>query len=279
MNSNNNAEINNFERKEFNFVHIKKSYKEAGFDNYSRYASIQAAQKDITNPETCSYEILDKPIRRLYLDIEGIESAEAHDHDIIKLIIRKYCDFINIPFDDANVKVTYNQNSTGHEGKSYHVIFPRIAMDYLLQKQVIKAFRIVYPEFRGYIDNSVYSVIRLFRLPYQCKQSENGLLRSDIHEVLNIFSVHEKYKLSDYLIQYVKTSRQIEFKDLPEKTCDVIVLYCRSIRSKPPLEKAIEESNEKTTANLNRLEERINNIEETNVKILAMLNELLMKHK
>lgn len=63
--------------------------------------------------------------------------------------------------------ITQNNCSLGHDGLSYHLIFPRM----LTTQNKLKAFTHVllrdYPEYKLYIDQSVYSRNRLFRFVYQ----------------------------------------------------------------------------------------------------------------
>lgn len=63
--------------------------------------------------------------------------------------------------------ITANKQSLSHPGLSYHVIFPNLLTTQRLLKEFVYVLTHDYPEYKPYIDQSVYSKNRLFRLPYQ----------------------------------------------------------------------------------------------------------------
>jgi hypothetical protein len=143
------------------------------------------------NPEDCVYEVLDKPIRYVYLDIEGIDMETSESHKLVRKIIRDFNDFIGNSIRPAHV--TYNAGSTSHPGHSYHVIFDE-AINYQLLKNIVIAFKQLHPDYGMYVDESVYSVIRLFRLPFQCKQrADDAPDTNDVHIPIDL----ETQKLMD----------------------------------------------------------------------------------
>lgn len=63
--------------------------------------------------------------------------------------------------------ITINKQSLTHSGLSYHIIFPNLLTTQRLLKEFVYVLTHDYSEYKPYIDQSVYSKNRLFRLPYQ----------------------------------------------------------------------------------------------------------------
>ena len=150
----------------YKIFRAKHSYSENHPDVHILCETYDDLYNQLWDENDCVYEVLDKPMRKIYLDIEGIPFEEKHV-TIVKKIINDFADFLDI--DSRKVNITYNSGSTGHLGASYHVIFDYKA-NYQLLKKVVITFKQLHPEYSKYIDESVYSCFRLFRLPFQGKQ-------------------------------------------------------------------------------------------------------------
>jgi hypothetical protein len=110
---------------------------------------------------TSIYEVLEKDIRRVYFDIEKIPFERK---DMIYDIIKRLAEFLEI--DPNDYALTLNTGSRLHPGLSYHLTFPykTLASNIL---NLVRTFKLKYPEYTDYIDEAVYSKDRLFRMPDQ----------------------------------------------------------------------------------------------------------------
>ena len=160
-------------------VHLKESYRENKSQNYINYDDIQSALPDIMNSETCSLEVLSQPKRKIYMDVENIPFDKTN---VIYDIVNKFSSFMKIPTD--GYCLTYNKNSTQHLGLSYYIILPYVMSVDDMKKSVL-LFKTLNPEYEHYIDASVYSVLRLFRLPMNGKVTGSGIDHDDYHEVIH----------------------------------------------------------------------------------------------
>ena len=225
-----NASINETSTTEQSFkcVHIRHRYSENTPSSHITHTSLETFYEDTLNPEDGVYEVLDKPIRRIYLDIEGIDMETSESHALVRKIISDFREFIGNNLSPAHV--TYNAGSTGHYGHSYHVIFDE-EINYQLLKNIVIAFKQLHPDYGTYIDESVYSVIRLFRLPFQCKQrADDTPDTNDVHIPINL----ETQQLMDkefwndimyhsYVIQYIAgDDTDITVADLPNEAIQQI---------------------------------------------------------
>ena len=215
------------EQSPFKCVHIRHRYSENTPSKHIAHTSLESFYEDTLNPEDCVYEVLDKPIRRIYLDIEGINMETSESHKLVRKIISDFREFIGDSISPAHV--TYNAGSTGHPGHSYHVIFDE-EINYQLLKNIVIAFKHLHPDYGTYIDESVYSVIRLFRLPFQCKQrADDSPDTNDVHIPINL----ETQQLMDkeywngimsrsYIIQYIAGEADITVANLPDEAIQQI---------------------------------------------------------
>ena len=64
--------------KPFKLLHVRASFKENTPSNYKYYDSIKEMIPDVMDKETSTFEILDKPIRRIYLDLENIPDEKTN---------------------------------------------------------------------------------------------------------------------------------------------------------------------------------------------------------
>lgn len=121
---------------------------------------LEVINENEKTPNLSLYEVLENSIRRIYFDIERIPTNEDK---LIYDIIRDLSAFMEI--DAENYGLTLNKGSH-HEGLSYHLTFPyKTHAENILN--LIRKFKLKYPKYNDYIDECVYNVNRLFRLPNQ----------------------------------------------------------------------------------------------------------------
>lgn len=124
-------------------------------------------------PDRCIFEVLENSIRRVYFDIENIPFDQE---DIIYKIIQKLAEFMEISPD--NYALTLNKGSH-HIGLSYHLTFPfKTHTTNILN--MLRSFKLKYPEYVEYIDECVYNTNRLFRLPNQYGISKYNEIRGNL---------------------------------------------------------------------------------------------------
>lgn len=263
----------------FKCVHIRHRYSENTPKTHITHTSIEAFYEDTLNPEDCVYEVLDKPIRRIYLDIEGIVDMMPHEsHRLVRKIINDFREFIGVYLSPAHV--TYNAGSTGHHGHSYHVIFDQ-EINYQLLKNIIIAFKQLHPDYGTYIDESVYTVIRLFRLPFQCKQrADDTPDTNDVHVPINLETQRsmDKEEWGDaiarsYVIQYIDGEEDITVADLSNEVIQQIGRI--SLESKQPLlTKQHKSGGLRTTQFMETITAQMNEIKESNASLTKQVADL-----
>jgi hypothetical protein len=262
----------------FKCVHIKHRYSENTPSSHITHTSIESLYEDTLNPEDCVYEVLDKPIRRIYLDIEGIDMETSESHRLVRKIISDFREFVGTRISPAHV--TYNAGSTGHHGHSYHVIFDE-EINYQLLKNIVIAFKQLHPEYGTYIDESVYSVIRLFRLPFQCKQrADDTPDTNDVHIPINL----ETQRLMDkeywnnimacsYIIQYITGEADITVANLPDEAIQQIGKI--SLESKQnPLTNQRKSGGLRTAQFMEAITAQMNEVKESNASLTKQVAEL-----
>lgn len=173
-------------------------------------------------------------VNRLYIDIEKLPISGSKNivrtiaDDFIKyakenLKLYKFDvndNVINIdvnnnePFESVNTDyvITYNSSSSSHFGDSYHVIFPHIYVYHVEQvKSFMNDFINKHRQYIDYVDLSVYSTRRLFRLPFSKNVTycENKTInQNDIHKT-EFKQVDNEDNITDYIIQYVQQDGHI----------------------------------------------------------------------
>lgn len=212
---------------------FKESYKR----NKKYCDSINEMKQIIENnkntPDLSIFEVLENNIRRVYFDIEKIPFEEDK---MIYDIITRLATFMKI--DPNNYALTLNTGSH-HPGLSYHLTFPfKTHASNILN--LVRSFKLKYPEYTEYIDECVYNVNRLFRVPYQygiaVDDEVNGSLAlskwmcyntthgTDTIEVDKYKDVHRiQYgRLEDLIIQNIneipmleKVFNSVSYKKLP----------------------------------------------------------------
>ena len=275
-----NASINEISTTEQSFkcVHIRHRYSENTPSSHITHTSLESFYEDTLNPEDCVYEVLDKPIRRIYLDIEGIDMETSESHKLVRKIISDFKDFIGTSLSPAHV--TYNAGSTGHHGHSYHVIFDE-EINYQLLKNIVIAFKQLHPEYGTYIDESVYSVIRLFRLPFQCKQRVDDTPdTNDVHIPINLETqrLMDKEFWSDiisrsYIIQYIEGEADITVANLPDEAIQQIGKLTLE-NNQSPLMRHHKSGGLKTTQFIETITAQMSEIKESNASLTKQVADL-----
>ena len=163
-------------------IDINNSFTEASRRRWRKMSKadlIAEMDKRTVNTTVSRYEVLCQRMRRVYFDVEKIPTDKPElINELITDLRKFYAKKLN--FDDTqniNVVYTLNTGSKTHEGLSYHVIFPNICLDYTKQKLGVLEF--VNSEegskYKEFIDASVYSSIRLFKLPYYIGIVDTGI--------------------------------------------------------------------------------------------------------
>lgn len=183
---------------------LTEGYETARSNKYVEYPDVASFQDKLDDPTVCVLEVLTNRMRRLYLDIEYIPTDQP---DLITDIITAFITFMEFD-EDIQYCITKNEHSAQHEGLSYHVIFS-VAMDYRSMLKCVKTFHKAYPQYEEYVDDNVYTLNRLFRLPEQGKPSKEGVDHEDRHVLI-------KGDMSMAFIQDVSNLRELHDEDLPE---------------------------------------------------------------
>lgn len=158
-----------------------------------------------------------------YFDVEGInDNTDMNDHSYIISVAESLKKELS-EMSKKEIKyyrITYNNSSHTHKGKSYHIYFPEWAS----YKDQVQKFVNWYIENKKlgseYVDGSVYSKDRLFRLPLQQavnnQNTDNDVNErsKDFHRFINVDDVNH---LEDFIIGNVKGKTVITFPTIPNK--------------------------------------------------------------
>ena len=177
-----------------------------------------------SNSKSC-FEILRSDILRIYLDMENIPTENT---ELYKQIITDFMEYAGLNKDTTEYVVTFNPCSH-HNGLSYHVIFHVLTTLGNL-KNLVQNFKSHYKAYMTYIDDSVYTCLRLFRLPGQrgcpCPEKyitnpnyDNAKDEHQIHETHFTDSTH-KYMLQDCVIQHIVPTENKVFTRQYKKCTD-----------------------------------------------------------
>lgn len=151
-------------------IAIKDSFKESRPKNYKTITSeiLYDSSLKSLNLKTTVYEVLKHTDTiKFFMDIEGIPETEE---GLIFVIIDSFKKYMtskhNINFNGYTI--TINKNSQNHSGLSYHVIYSGVYSKIYDIGKFITDFVNTEGKFvSNFIDTSVYSRIRLFKLPLQ----------------------------------------------------------------------------------------------------------------
>lgn len=183
--------------------------------------------------------------------------------------------------------LTCNEASTGHKkaGLSYHVILP-IVISYLDMKRLICMFIDSHQNYSNYMDASVYSAVRLFRLPDNGKMSEAGIDMNDVHKIISGTFEH-------FYIQNINYKPHVRMHHLPENFSEYKIdkkkhrSFLQGISKINKLEKTIKTSIKSQSDNMNieffKMQSKIDQLTADNNKMLEntqkiiALNEMLFQ--
>lgn len=151
-------------------IAIKDSFKESRPKNYKTITSdiLYDSSLKSLNLKTTVYEVLKhSDVIKFFMDIEGIPETEE---GLIFIIIDSFKKYMtskhNINF--SGYTITINKNSQNHSGLSYHVIYDGVYSNIYNIGKFITDFANTEGKFvSNFIDTSVYSKVRLFKLPLQ----------------------------------------------------------------------------------------------------------------
>lgn len=198
-------------------VDCHSSYFEARRRNYKKFSVSEVVndwKSHSVHMDVSRYEILDKVIRRIHFDIEKIPTDQPKL--IYKLIedLQKFLVDKKICKEPPKYALTHNSGSVNHEGLSYHLIFYEYSMHYNVNRALVLAFvnSDYGKNYIDYIDSSIYSCVRLFKLPYYV-----GIIK--VNDVMQLDSNKENYHRivttdvpeSSFIIQYTKDAKYLTY--------------------------------------------------------------------
>ena len=174
------------------------------------------------NSEYSILEKLESDTIRFFMDIENIPFDQPN---LIISIINDFIKFYNIP---ENYAYTLNEKSN-HYGLSYHVYFPfKVSKTRFGDKTIyklIQTFLSKHPQYYTYVDVSVYTKNRLFRVIGSCdpgitnrprnQESFHSLIKGNIEDTI----IQNYNHLSDFpygiidLNAYLNTKEYIDFRN------------------------------------------------------------------
>ena len=196
------------------------SYNEATRRNYRHY-TVDEILKPIREGKVvmdCSrYEVLMRADRRIYLDVEKIPTDKPNKINELITAFNAFFKSKNLIQEDMKYALTFNSGSPTHEGLSYHLIFWEYSMNYRIQQNCILEFiNSEYgKEFVDNVDTSVYSSIRLFKLPYYVGMLKTGIdTNPDNHHRV----IEDGGDLEHVIIQYIDNTKYLthDFEVKPE---------------------------------------------------------------
>lgn len=169
--------------------------------NYDKFSEMIKKGINGEISEKSVHELLDKDKRKMYFDIEKIPETKPE-------LINEMIDALKKFFETKKVRnikyvLTINEGSP-HEGLSYHLIFYNYSCYYNELKDAVKEFLFNNEKYNTYLDTSVYSVKRLFKMPYNygiIKGKGVDLNSNNYHKIVEIPENLDKSTLSRYVIQ------------------------------------------------------------------------------
>ena len=189
----------------YEILKLKKSYPSEVLPSKVNRCYVNRMFLDIEKLPYGDYSIVESIVKDFinYLkEIIPFYSFEENKEDVHKYIIKDRRDISEINFDYV---VTHNQNSSSHDGDSYHIIFTNICIYHSKQiKAIVDNFLKMNEEYIPYVDDSVYSSRRLFRLPFSRNvggRQYKNINEDDIHKPYG--ETITKENISRYIIQNV----------------------------------------------------------------------------
>ena len=127
---------------------------------------------------------------KFFMDIENIPAKSNSEDRLLLDIIDDFLLFIGFYVGTSangvysiedwssafhTIAITKNEGSRNHEGDSYHVIFNGIRVSYNELKHWMYAFVSLYPQYKRFVDITIYKSGRLFKLPNQYGVDKDGI--------------------------------------------------------------------------------------------------------
>ena len=168
-------------------------------DNVSRIMSYNnfvdyVHSKKALNEQKGLLEMIDGISSCIYIDFEGVQTADPNDDSIMLSFVNKFIDYYNLTSyygtfgDKVGDKYVISKNlHSKHPGLSYHIFIP-VVMKRTDMKLILQVFLMNHKEYIPYVDISVYSSKRLFRVP-ECMdpaQRDKPLNKQSIHHITYI---------------------------------------------------------------------------------------------
>ena len=160
------------------------------YDNFVDYIH---SKKALTEQKGL-LELIDNIYSCIYIDFEGVQSANPDDDSIMLSFVNKFIDYYNLTSyygtfgDRVKDKYVISKNlHSKHPGLSYHIFIP-VVMKRTDMKLILQVFLMNHKEYIPYVDVSVYSSKRLFRVP-ECMdpaQRNTPLNKQSIHHITYI---------------------------------------------------------------------------------------------
>ena len=138
-----------------------KNYDTFKFHMLKTHADRDTFMAALQEAQGTSFEVLKFNVIRMFLDLENIPFNQP---EMYKKIINDFIDYAELD-KEVPYTVTINKGSR-HLGFSHHVIFG-VAILRSNMNNLVKQFRIAYPQYADYVDFRIYTRNRLFRLPGQ----------------------------------------------------------------------------------------------------------------
>ena len=108
------------------------------------------------------FEVIRTEEHKIFLDLEKIPVSQP---DTYQEIIDNFMEFADLNKQKTGYVVTHNKGSS-HQGLSYHVIF-NVSITKFNLRCLVNQFKEHYPQYKDYVDSTIYTRNRLFRLPEQ----------------------------------------------------------------------------------------------------------------
>ena len=220
---------------QYNFiriVEIKKTFKENKYTNHKTVLLNPFSDQLLElNKKTSIYEIIKKnDTIKFFMDIEKVPKEAPY---LIFEIAEKFKNYMstehNINFTDYIV--TINLESNTHNGFSYHVIYDGVYSTIYDVGAFVNDFTLK-NNFVDFIDNSVYTSVRLFKLPLQFGVNSKGKHKRDksslnyhqlfYHKTQSALTIQQNFMNQDINSIFpnitINLIKNIHTKDFIEKT-------------------------------------------------------------
>lgn len=223
---------------DYNFIRIipiKKKFTENKKKNYVNVIIDYFIDQLLElNQKISIYEVIQRQDTiKFFLDIEKIPKEAPY---LIFEIVEKFSQYMsekhNIQFNDYII--TINLNSNTHEGFSYHVIYDGIYSNIIdIGKFVIEFSSL--NKFGDFIDTSIYTSNRLFKLPLQYGIDLNGKHKRG--KKINNYHQIYFYKKLNHITIIDLINKNIIQQIFPN--CDITILNFKQIHNKELILKTI----------------------------------------